>query len=158
MLRTCFAVLCFCLAGALPVSASGPAKIKVGSLVLTRCIPQYDGYCGSVVRPLDPGGRVPGTIMIGFEVYPRTDAQHERRGVIIAQGGGPGYSTTGSRDGYVRLFTPLRDDGRDIVLIDKRGTGLSGAIDCHRVQRGGGLGAVSACGRKLGDTSWLYTS
>ncbi|HTT84276.1 MAG TPA: alpha/beta hydrolase [Rhizomicrobium sp.] len=157
MFRIYLGMLFLCLAGALPASASAGAKIKVGSLVLKKCIPQYDGYCGSIVRPLDPDGRIPGKITIGFEFYPHTDIHHERRGVIIAQEGGPGYSTTGSRDGYVRLFTPLRD-GRDIVLIDKRGTGTSGAIDCHHVQRGGGLAAVRACGQKLGNTSWLYSS
>jgi pimeloyl-ACP methyl ester carboxylesterase len=158
MSRAGLAALWFCFAAALPAAASGSGEIKVGSLELTKCVARYDGYCGSIVRFLDPDGRIPGKITIGFEFYPRSGAGRERRGVIIAQEGGPGYSTTDSRDGYVRLLTPLRDRGRDILLIDKRGTGRSGAIDCHHVQKGGGLDAVRACGRKLGDTSWLYSS
>jgi pimeloyl-ACP methyl ester carboxylesterase len=154
MIRNCFAALGLCLAFALPAHAD---TIKVGSLTLTKCLTELDGYCGSITRPLDPDGHVAGRITIGFEFYPHTDTSRARQGVVIAQEGGPGYSTTGSRAGYVRLFAPLRDH-RDIVLIDKRGTGRSAAIACHGVQRGGGLEAVRACGRKLGDASWLYSS
>ncbi|HEY3638513.1 MAG TPA: alpha/beta fold hydrolase [Rhizomicrobium sp.] len=157
MVRACFAVLCLCFAATSLAAAPGGATIRVGSLVLTKCIRQYDGYCGTLVRPLDPDGHISGKITIGFEFYPHTDTQQDRRGVIIAQEGGPGYSTTGSRDGYVRLFTPLRNR-RDIVLVDKRGTGRSGAIHCRGIQKGGGLEAVRACGSKLGDTAWLYSS
>jgi pimeloyl-ACP methyl ester carboxylesterase len=140
----------------------GPAhaqSITVGSLILTPCQHEYGGYCGSFPRPLDPSGGVPGTIDIGFEFYPHTDTADPGLGTIIAQEGGPGYSTTGSRDGYVRLFTPLRDH-RDIVLIDKRGTGRSAAIDCKHLQHaaGGSLAAVRACGEQLGRRAWLYGS
>jgi pimeloyl-ACP methyl ester carboxylesterase len=148
--------LFFCISAAMPALASA-APVIVRSVPLTLCVPKYDGYCGSIVRPFDPSGRVPGTITIGFEFYPHTDVSAKAAGTIIAQEGGPGYSTTGSRDGYVRLFTPLRNT-RDILLIDKRGTGRSGAIDCHGVQKGGGLGAIGACGAQLGQTAWLYSS
>ncbi|HWA31068.1 MAG TPA: alpha/beta hydrolase, partial [Rhizomicrobium sp.] len=146
-------VLAFCAA----LSSADARTIKVGTLTLTPCIAEYDGYCGGIVRPLDPAHRVPGTITIGFEFYPHTDMSKPPLGTIMAQEGGPGYSTTGSRDGYVRLFTPLRDR-RDIVLIDKRGTGRSGVIDCPALQKGRGLDAVRACGRQLGKAAWLYTS
>jgi pimeloyl-ACP methyl ester carboxylesterase len=102
---------------------------------------------------------VPGTIRIGFELYPHTDTSKPQLETIIAQEGGPGYSTTGSRTGYVRLLTPLRDR-RDILLIDKRGTGRSQAIDCPRLQKARvpTLAEVRECGAQLGDTAWLYGS
>jgi pimeloyl-ACP methyl ester carboxylesterase len=131
--------------------------ITVNGITLTPCVAQYGGYCGSIVRPIDPAGRVAGHISIGFEFYPHTDTGKPSLGTIIAQEGGPGYSTTDSRDGYVRLFAPLRDR-RDILLIDKRGTGLSGAIDCPALQNGKGLSAMRACGQQLGKTAWFYSS
>jgi pimeloyl-ACP methyl ester carboxylesterase len=133
------------------------AAITVGGLTLTRCVEAYDGYCGSIERALDPSGSVPGTLAIGFEYYPRRDQARPAEGTIIAQEGGPGYSTTGSRDGYLRMLAPLRRT-RDIVLIDKRGTGKSSPIDCGPLQRAydPGLLAVRACGVQLGRRAWLY--
>jgi pimeloyl-ACP methyl ester carboxylesterase len=141
----------------LGIGAAHAQSITVGSLTLRSCQHLYGGYCGTLARPLDPSGAVPGKIDIGFEFYPHTDTADPGQGAVIAQEGGPGYSTTGSRDGYVRLFTPLRDH-RDIVVIDKRGTGRSGAIDCRPLQHaaGGSLGAVRACGAQLGRSAWLY--
>lgn len=147
--------LCLCTASA--ADASGVPGIVVGRAKLTPCFPEYAGYCGTLVRPIDPSGRVYGTIKIGFALFRHTDQAKKQLGTIIAQEGGPGFSTTGSRDGYVRLLTPLRDR-RDILLIDKRGTGTSGAIDCPALQKGGGLGALRDCGRQLGDTAWVYSS
>ncbi len=143
------------------LALASPARgqtINVGSLTLTHCIQAYDGYCGAIIRPLDPTGQVAGSISIGFEFYPHTGPA-PAVGTILAEEGGPGYATTGSRDGYVRLFTPLRT-GRDILLIDKRGTGRSGAIDCPRLQRARDprQAAIRACGWQLGRTAWLYGS
>ncbi len=152
-------LLALWIAGALAWAPRAAAQtITVGSLTLTHCINDYDGYCGSITRVLDPAGRVPGSLSIGFEFYPHTDPGAPT-GTIIAQEGGPGYSTTGSRDGYVRLFTPLRDR-RDILLIDKRGTGRSDAIDCPRLQRARdpGAGDLRACALQLGPRAWLYGS
>src|SRR5579862_7822475 len=128
--------------------------ITVGSLTLgnDKCIKEVHAYCGSLERPLDPAGHVPGTIGIAFEFYPRTDVTRPGLGAIVAQEGGPGYSTTGSRDGYVRLFKPL-NDRRDIVLIDKRGTGFSAAIDCPALQKGKSADGARKCGVQLGDTA-----
>lgn len=136
-----------------------PGSIVVGSVHLTPCIAEYHGYCGSITQPLNRHGGPPGVITVGFEFYPHTDTAHPRLGVILAQEGGPGYSTTGSRDGYVRLFTPLRDR-RDILLIDKRGTGRSGAIDCPALQRAylPDRADVAACAAQLGTSAWYYRS
>ena len=133
--------------------------LSVGTLTLTPCQAQYDDYCGSFERPLDPAGRVPGRLRIGFEWYPRRDRAHPALGTIAAQEGGPGYSTTGSRDGYVRLFEPLREH-RDLLLMDKRGTGRSGALECPSLQGAGlpSIAAYTACGAKLGPAAWFYST
>ncbi|MFX8569843.1 hypothetical protein ABTM09_20345, partial [Acinetobacter baumannii] len=81
-------------------------------------------YCGSISRVLDPTGTVPGTLAIHFEFYPHNDTTLPPLETIVAAEGGPGYSTTGSRDGYLGLFAPLRDR-HDMLLVDERGTGKS---------------------------------
>jgi pimeloyl-ACP methyl ester carboxylesterase len=136
-----------------------PSRIVVGSLTLHHCISEYDGYCGSITQPLDRNGGMSGTVTVGFEFYQHTDLSQPPLGVILAQEGGPGYSTTGSRDGYVRLFTPLRAR-RDILLVDKRGTGRSSAIDCPGLQQAylPDLHDVRACGAQLGASTWFYRS
>ncbi len=63
---------------------------------------------------------------MGFEFYPRTDLSHARLGTILPQGGGPGNSSTGTRDFYLSLFDALRDR-RDVLTIDKRGTDYAAA-------------------------------
>lgn len=155
------AVLSLLFGAIAPVSFAqqGAATITVGSLTLTHCIRFYDGYCGSITVPLDRHGDVPGTLSVGFEFYPHTDASAPAAGVIIAQEGGPGYSTTGSRAGYVRLFTPLRAT-RDILLIDKRGTGRSSAIDCPDLQKAylPDQADIAACAKQLGQNAWFYRS
>jgi len=158
--RALLSILC-CLpwlagAAAAHAAAAMPRSITVGALTLPLCDRQYGGYCGAIVRPLDPGGSVAGRITIGFEYYPRRDRTLASLGTILPQEGGPGYSSTGTRDFYLAVFDPLRDR-RDVLIIDKRGTGYSDPIDCPWLQAGAvALQAVANCGRQLGSTAWLY--
>jgi pimeloyl-ACP methyl ester carboxylesterase len=137
--------------------AAPPQTITVGSVELTYCNSTYTGYCGSIARPLDPTGTVSGTISIGFEYYPRRDQSRPAIGTILPQEGGPGYSSTGTRDAYINVFNALRDR-RDIVIIDKRGTGTSGAINCPAIQTGNpnSPAGIKACGEQLGRRTALY--
>jgi len=149
--------------GCAALSAAGgvgaqPKTITVGELTLTLCNTDYTGYCGSITRALDPSGVVPGNITVGFEYYPRSDLSRPRLGAILPQEGGPGYSSTGTRDYYLSIFDALRDR-RDVLIVDKRGTGLSAPIDCPDLQTGStDLDAVAACAKQLGNTAWFYGS
>jgi pimeloyl-ACP methyl ester carboxylesterase len=147
----------FCTAMSVAGNAGAqPPTITVGQLTLTLCNTEYTGYCGSITRPIDPKGVTPGEITVGFEYYPRSDFKHPRLGTILPQEGGPGYSSTGTRDYYLEIFDALRDR-RDVLIIDKRGTGLSSPIDCPFLQTGTlALSAVAACAKQLGDTAWFY--
>ncbi len=89
-----------------------PATIKVGNLTLSLCNTDYTGYCGSIRRPIDPAGAVSGQITVGFEYYPRTDSAHSRLGTILPQEGGPGYSSTGTRDFYLSFVRRLAGPSR----------------------------------------------
>jgi pimeloyl-ACP methyl ester carboxylesterase len=137
-------------------ATAAPKTIVVGDLTLTLCQKAYTGYCGSITRALDPSGVVSGQVTVGFEYYPRSDSTHPRLGTILPQEGGPGYSSTGTRDYYLAIFDALRDR-RDVLIVDKRGTGLSSPIDCPDLQTGStDLDAVAACAEQLGTTAWFY--
>lgn len=149
------ALLALLFPAAAAQAAKPPATIVVGRLTLTYCNADYDGYCGSIVRPLDPITGTAGTISIGFEFYPRRDRSRPALGTILPQEGGPGYSSTGTRDAYVTLFTPLRDR-RNILIVDKRGTGYSDPIDCPALQESTDAGTLAACAAQLGDSAWYH--
>ncbi|MBV8402870.1 MAG: alpha/beta hydrolase [Gammaproteobacteria bacterium] len=148
------------LAGAVAVggaAADAPAALQVGTMTLHRC--QAVGtWCGTLRRPLDPSGQVPGTLPIYFEYYAHTLAG-AAAGTLVAAEGGPGYPTTDSREDYLALFGPLRGN-YDVVLMDYRGTGRSGAIDCKKLQRVPQLTeeAIGECGRSLGAAAPLYST
>ena len=136
--------------------AAAPTTITVGSRTLTLCNKAEIGYCGSIDRPLDPAGKVSGRVKVGFEFYPRGDQSRPRLGTVLPQEGGPGYSSTGTRDFYLGLFGSLRDR-RDVLIIDKRGSGLSDPIDCPVLQSGAvELSAVTDCAAQLGASAWFY--
>jgi pimeloyl-ACP methyl ester carboxylesterase len=147
----------FCAVWSVAAHAGGtPQTITVGQLTLTLCNTDYTGYCGSITRKIDPSGVTPGNLTVGFEYYPRSDVAHPRLGTILPQEGGPGYSSTGTRDYYLAIFDALRDR-RDVLIVDKRGTGLSSPIDCPALQTGSAaLSAVNACAKQLGNTAWFY--
>jgi pimeloyl-ACP methyl ester carboxylesterase len=126
-------------------------------VVLHRCETRAP-WCGTLRRPLDPSGVVPGTIAIYFEFYPHSEAG-KSAGTLVATDGGPGFPATESRDEYLELFSPLRGK-RDVVLMDNRGTGRSGAIDCRPLQTAPALteADIGRCGRTLGAKAALYST
>jgi pimeloyl-ACP methyl ester carboxylesterase len=133
-------------------------SLHIGSLNLRQCL-RGQAYCGSIERALDPTGKVTGNIKISFEFYPHTDGAQSPLEPIVATEGGPGYATSGSADGYLALFGPLRDR-RDMLFVDNRGTGKSQAVNCPLLQaepnpRPSG---IHVCGTQLGDTAYLYDS
>jgi pimeloyl-ACP methyl ester carboxylesterase len=138
-------------------TAGATATLSVGSLTLHRCDTAAP-WCGRVVRPLDPSGAVPGTLPIYFEYYPHA-APGPAAGTLVATEGGPGYPATGSRDDYLALFAPLRAR-YDVVIMDNRGTGRSGAIDCKELQNAPALteSNIGACGRSLGRAAPFYST
>ncbi|MBA3810385.1 MAG: alpha/beta fold hydrolase [Caulobacteraceae bacterium] len=158
---SCISVLALAVAGPLaarPTPPDGPpptAPQQFGSLTLQPC-PKAAAFCGEITRKLDPSGRVAGTIPIAFIVYAHT-GPGAAAGTIVAQEGGPGLPSIGSRGAYLALYAPLRAD-HDMVMVDARGTGDSGLIDCPRLQtqQYPTVEAVGACGRSLGEASVLY--
>ena len=154
----------FALIGIDPVSLGNdaaplPARrpFLMGSIELRPCS-SVPAYCGKLDRPLDPTGAVPGRISIHFEFYPHS-GRDEPAGTLVATEGGPGYPATESRDDYLALFEPLRRRN-DLLLMDNRGTGQSGAVDCRELQTAEKwtIELMSACGRRLSDSAPLYST
>jgi len=138
-------------------TSSVPQAITVGTLTLKFCDAEFDGYCGSIKRAFDPTGGVKGTINIGFIYYPRFDRAHPALGTLLPQEGGPGYSTRGTAGAYLNIYGSLREH-RDVLIIDKRGTGQSGAVNCHAIQTGDPVDpeGLKDCGQQLGKKAPLY--
>ena len=155
-LLACTAVLSGPPLDATPAAASPGFTLEVGRLTLHRCA--HEAWCGTLPRPLDPTGAVGGTVPIYFEYYPHTTPA-PAAGTLVAAEGGPGYPTTESRDDYLALYGPLRGS-YDVLLMDYRGTGRSGAIDCLKLQRTPRLTEANygACGRSLGRAAPLYST
>jgi len=130
-------------------------SLRVGAVELHRCLGEY--YCGAVRIPLDPARQVSGSIDIAIAWFPHSNRSARSAGTIVAVEGGPGYPSIGSRSLYHGLYAPLLVT-RDMLLVDNRGTGESGAIVCRPLQGRHlmKLEYVTRCGHELGRTSDLY--
>jgi pimeloyl-ACP methyl ester carboxylesterase len=137
-------------------AAHAPVK-RVGRITLEPCVTGR-AYCGRIDRPLDPTGAIGGRIAVYFEFYAHTGAGPSA-GTLVATEGGPGYPATESREDYLALFRPLRTT-RDVLLMDNRGTGKSGAVDCPALQTAERwtVELVGACGASLGERGALYST
>lgn len=112
--------------------------------------------CGEVTVPLDRHDPDEGSLDVTYQLLP---ARGETRGTILAVEGGPGYSSIASTRWFRDLFQPVLEH-RQLLIVDLRGTGASGAINCPQLQayRGDYVTAVGRCGRQLGSSSDLYGS
>ena len=85
--------------------------------------------CGTLIRPLDPSGEVPGEIELRVAVVPALNLTPEPD-PLVPIAGGPGQGSVQFYTSYRWAFEDVRRD-RDILLIDQRGTGESATMDCE---------------------------
>lgn len=90
--------------------------------------PSMKARCGTLLRPLDPTGAVPGELEVRIAVVPALNLTPEPD-PFVPIAGGPGQSTIQFYSSYAPSFENVRRN-RDIVLVDQRGTGESSAMDC----------------------------
>jgi pimeloyl-ACP methyl ester carboxylesterase len=85
--------------------------------------------CGAIEvleNPAVPGSR---KLEIHFAVIPAAKG-HARPDPIVPLLGGPGESAIDAAEWSVHRLEPMLND-RDLLLVDQRGTGQSGALRCH---------------------------
>jgi pimeloyl-ACP methyl ester carboxylesterase len=121
-----------------------------------------EGVCHFVSVPLNRDNPAGAKIRIRYEVYAHTDRSRPPLPPIFLTEGGPGASIINDQfahPAWVGMLTPLRNR-HDIVLVDQRGVGGSGAINCPALQAGVGnlFDAAAQCARQLGFRSDLYGS
>jgi pimeloyl-ACP methyl ester carboxylesterase len=129
------------------------------SIVLTACRladVARAARCGTLSvpeNPDQPGGR---RVSISVAVIPAAHAPALNDPIVVLEGG-PGEDAIGSAGFYAERFAPLLDD-RDLLLIDQRGTGKSGALSCTLYSAGEPaaslrdvfpVAAVKRCAQKL---------
>src|SRR4051794_25697045 len=101
----------------------------VAAPALTPCRGQDDFGCGTLTVPLDRTGATPGTVALHYA--------SRRRGpkpVLIALSGGPGQSSVSAASSFAISLEPALSRYR-LAVLDQRGTGESGVLDCPNLQR-----------------------
>ena len=85
--------------------------------------------CGSIRRPLHANApSQEAGIDIHFAVLPAINPQH-RQEAVLAFAGGPGQSAFDAAATFAHILRYARES-RDILLVDQRGTGKSGLLQC----------------------------
>jgi pimeloyl-ACP methyl ester carboxylesterase len=118
--------------------------------------------CGQLSEPLDRRHPSGPRIDVYFERYTHTEPGPAESAILVNPGG-PGFSTTQGpypRELWLSLFAASLDV-HDLLLIDDRGRGLSGAIDCEPLQHGTGTSLdeeVAQCATQLGAADTDYAT
>jgi pimeloyl-ACP methyl ester carboxylesterase len=137
------------MAGAGPAAAADP---------FGPCPGRSDVECATLAVPLDRSGVLPGQVAIHVE---RIRTSGASRGVLLALVGGPGQAASDVR-AELRADLAGPAAGRDLILIDQRGTGLSGVLTCRSLAQAGiatpPAEAVRRCAEEIGPARDTYTT
>ena len=111
-----------------------PSRLPVEALRVVDLSPctlpdvAQSAQCGVLAVPENPGRSAGRTLQIGIAVIPAA-AKPANPDPIVVLMGGPGEGAISAASFYVRQFASLLKD-RDLLLVDQRGTGRSGALTC----------------------------
>ncbi|RKQ86266.1 pimeloyl-ACP methyl ester carboxylesterase [Solirubrobacter pauli] len=127
------------------------AAFAAPAVAATEC--PSGARCGKIDVPVDRSGAVAGTFPIAYATLPATGP---RVGTVFFLAGGPGEAAIIYTTELATELAPIRD-AYDIVVVDQRGTGRSGEVDCRS---GGGFGddAVEGCAKELGKRRAFLTT
>ncbi|HEY2458659.1 MAG TPA: alpha/beta fold hydrolase [Candidatus Acidoferrum sp.] len=142
-----------------PRLLAAPAVTSLAGITSVVCPELAASLCGYVPVPLDRNHPKGTQLQIYFEVYPHTNPGPAVSAILVNLGG-PGISTTPGRDYFQFLFAPNLDV-HDLVLVDDRGTGQSGALDCEPFQHDTGTSFMqeeAACAAQLGVAASRYAN
>ena len=133
------------------------AAAPAAAAPLERCRDDRSARCGTIKVPVHRSEPKGPKLKVRFRVFPRTDRSRPALEPIVAAEGGPGYSTIEAASSFRFMLGPLRKR-HALILMDNRGTGASGAINCPRLQAGLGnyVREVGRCAHKLGARADAY--
>jgi pimeloyl-ACP methyl ester carboxylesterase len=158
------------LAGCRPGARLAPIRVLVGpphlpasatsAAVPATCPPRtpQGAACGTVAVPLDRTNPASGTIPIFFALFAHTSPGPPQSAILV-NFGGPGFgATTGFLSGFALSLFATNLDVHDLLLVDDRGRGLSGTIDCPAFQHGTApfAQAEADCAAQLGPAASRY--
>ncbi|MEA5362313.1 alpha/beta fold hydrolase [Amycolatopsis sp., V23-08] len=145
-------------------SKTQPSVVKTADLSPCHVPEMPTARCGTIEVPLDRAHPDAGTTPIGFALVPHTDQSGPAVGTVVTNPGGPG---TGAIDltghYYADGLKPILAK-RDLLLVDPRGVGRSGAIRCPALEDLTRIfqdvdhqrAAIGECGRQLGAKAAYY--
>jgi pimeloyl-ACP methyl ester carboxylesterase len=133
-----------------PTAEAAPHFKRCGAFMFT---------CARVSVPLDRSGVTPGRVSLFVR---RIAAQRPpSQGALFVLAGGPGQSATESFNGDALGVVSPAFRHRDLIVFDQRGTGRSGLLRCHALERSNLFDAGRAagiCAGRLGARRFHYTS
>jgi pimeloyl-ACP methyl ester carboxylesterase len=146
-----------------PASATGAPRRAAGpTLADPHPCPGEPGFtCSTLTVPLDHRGRVPGTLDLQVATSDNADAP---KGTLLFLTGGPGQPGVPTINRIANQRLPEVARQYRFVMLDQRGTGELGAIDCPQLQAQVGSSdiaaptpaAVKECSDIIGDRKGLY--
>src|SRR3954453_11045161 len=107
--------------------------------------------CSVLQVPLDHTGATPGGLPLAYAVMPATGTSV---GTIVILTGGPAQSALPLTRDVTALLDPIHLD-HDLVFVDQRGTGDSGAVKCKDIST---PALVAQCAAKLGDKRAFFNT
>lgn len=152
--------MCAFLLGLASLSVPGTAAaVPVASFRPCAPAAATNARCGTVAVPLDRRDAASPTIPIAFQLTPHNDQSAPAVSAIVTSNGGPGLSNIVVDPVWRGRLAPLLAT-HDLLAIDHRGIGQSGAIDCPQLQhvQGDQIDAARACGARLGNAADRYGS
>lgn len=110
--------------------------------------------CATVPVPLDHANPGAGQLQLSLRRLLTHRTQKPRKTATVVLVGGPGGATTPA----ISVASAPARPGADVLLVDLRGTGGSGALDCQFSAAGDFAAEARACWEQLGDSRSKYTS
>jgi pimeloyl-ACP methyl ester carboxylesterase len=111
-----------------PAVSAEPLELEDCRISAGPGLPSMKARCGTMLRPLDPTGAVPGEIELRVVVVPALNLTPEPD-PFVPIAGGPGQGSVQFYAAYSSAFEAVQRN-RDILLVDQRGTGESSRMDC----------------------------